>query len=44
MCPPAYLSALSAKIPVVIHEANAKPGLANRLGGRFAKFTGVAFP
>ena len=44
VCPPAYLSALSAKIPVVIHEANAKPGLANRLGGRFAKFTGVAFP
>ena len=44
VCPPAYLSALSAKIPVVIHEANAKPGLANRLGGTFAKFTGVAFP
>ena len=44
VCPPAYLSAFFSKIPVVIHEANAKPGLANRLGGRFAKFTGVAFP
>jgi UDP-N-acetylglucosamine--N-acetylmuramyl-(pentapeptide) pyrophosphoryl-undecaprenol N-acetylglucosamine transferase len=28
---------------VVIHEANAKPGLANRLGARFAARTGVTF-
>nr|WP_130839086.1 undecaprenyldiphospho-muramoylpentapeptide beta-N-acetylglucosaminyltransferase [Corynebacterium neomassiliense] len=29
---PAYLAAKSAGIPVVIHEANARSGLANRLG------------
>jgi UDP-N-acetylglucosamine--N-acetylmuramyl-(pentapeptide) pyrophosphoryl-undecaprenol N-acetylglucosamine transferase len=32
---PAYLAARSMKIPLVVHEANAKPGLANRIGARF---------
>ncbi len=40
---PAYLAARRAGIPVVIHEANARPGLANRLGARFAARVGVAF-
>ncbi len=40
---PAYLAARAAGIPVVIHEANAKPGLANRLGSRWAAAVGVAF-
>lgn len=40
---PAYLAARRAGIPVVVHEANAKPGLANRLGARFTPFVGVAF-
>ncbi|WP_353827945.1 undecaprenyldiphospho-muramoylpentapeptide beta-N-acetylglucosaminyltransferase [Agromyces sp. SYSU T0242] len=40
---PAYLAARSAGIPVAIHEANARPGLANRLGARFAARVGVAF-
>ncbi|WP_430646635.1 undecaprenyldiphospho-muramoylpentapeptide beta-N-acetylglucosaminyltransferase [Agromyces sp. GXS1127] len=40
---PAYLAARGAGIPVVIHEANARPGLANRLGARFAARVGVAF-
>ncbi|MGR2753556.1 undecaprenyldiphospho-muramoylpentapeptide beta-N-acetylglucosaminyltransferase [Agromyces arachidis] len=40
---PAYLAARRAGVPVVIHEANAKPGLANRLGARFARRVGVAF-
>lgn len=40
---PAYLAARRAGVPVVIHEANAKPGLANRLGARFAARTGVTF-
>ncbi len=31
---PAYLAARRAKIPIVVHEANARPGLANRLGAR----------
>ena len=41
---PAYLAARRAGVPVVIHEANAKPGLANRLGARFTTHVGVAFP
>ena len=40
---PAYLAARKLGIPVVIHEANAKPGLANRLGARWASAVGVAF-
>lgn len=40
---PAYLAARRAGIPIVVHEANAKPGLANRLGARFTRFVGVAF-
>ena len=41
---PAYLAARRADLPIVIHEANAKPGLANRLGARFTRRVGVAFP
>lgn len=40
---PAYLAARRAGIPLVVHEANAKPGLGNRLGARFTRFVGVAF-
>ena len=40
---PAYLAARRAGIPVAIHEANAKPGLANRLGARSSGAVGVAF-
>ncbi len=32
---PAYLAARRSRTPLVIHEANAKPGLANRVGVRF---------
>jgi UDP-N-acetylglucosamine--N-acetylmuramyl-(pentapeptide) pyrophosphoryl-undecaprenol N-acetylglucosamine transferase len=32
---PAYLAARRTGTPLVIHEANARPGLANRLGARF---------
>lgn len=32
VCPPAYLAAAAAGIPLVVHEANRRPGLANRLG------------
>ena len=31
-------------IPFVVHEENAKPGLANRLGARTRRAVGVAFP
>ncbi|RFA21095.1 UDP-N-acetylglucosamine--N-acetylmuramyl-(pentapeptide) pyrophosphoryl-undecaprenol N-acetylglucosamine transferase [Subtercola boreus] len=40
---PAYLAARRAKVPMVIHEANARPGLANRLGARFTPYVGIAF-
>lgn len=40
---PAYLAAKQLKVPVVIHEANALPGLANRFGNRFAAAAGKAF-
>lgn len=31
---PAYLAARIRKIPIVVHEANARPGIANRLAAR----------
>ncbi len=33
---PAYLAAHRRRIPVVVHEANPRAGLANRLGARYA--------
>lgn len=41
---PAYLAARRLKVPIVVHEANAKPGLANRLGARWAAAVAVASP
>ena len=41
---PAYLAARSRKLPVVIHEQNARAGLANRLGARWARSVAVTFP
>ena len=41
---PAYLAARRRGVPVVVHEANARPGLANRLGARWAAAVGVTFP
>lgn len=35
---PAYFAARSAGVPIVVHEANAKAGLANRIGARFTPF------
>src|SRR5690625_6322621 len=40
---PAYLAARKLGIPVVIHEQNARPGLANRLGARFADVVALTF-
>ena len=39
---PAYLAAKRRSIPIVVHEANSRPGLANRIGVRLTKhvFTG----
>ena len=41
---PAYLAAAITRTPIVIHEANAKPGWANRLGARFTSHLAVAHP
>jgi UDP-N-acetylglucosamine--N-acetylmuramyl-(pentapeptide) pyrophosphoryl-undecaprenol N-acetylglucosamine transferase len=34
---PAYLAARRHKVQIVVHEANPKPGLANRIGSRLTK-------
>jgi UDP-N-acetylglucosamine--N-acetylmuramyl-(pentapeptide) pyrophosphoryl-undecaprenol N-acetylglucosamine transferase len=41
---PAYIAAKLAGVPIVIHEANAKPGWANRLGATFTQHLAVAHP
>ena len=40
---PAYVAARREKIPLVIHEANALPGIANKVGNRFASAAGKTF-
>ena len=40
---PAYIAAWREKVPLVVHEANAKPGIANRLGSWITSSVGVAF-
>lgn len=40
---PAYLAARRAGVPVVLHEQNARPGLANRLGARWAEAVALTF-
>ncbi len=41
---PAYLAARKAKLPIVVHEGNALPGVANRLGARFTPWVATSFP
>jgi undecaprenyldiphospho-muramoylpentapeptide beta-N-acetylglucosaminyltransferase len=41
---PAYLAARRRGLPVVIHEQNARAGLANRLGARWAREVAITFP
>lgn len=40
---PAYFAARRAGVPIVIHEQNASPGLANRLGARFTTTVATTF-
>jgi UDP-N-acetylglucosamine--N-acetylmuramyl-(pentapeptide) pyrophosphoryl-undecaprenol N-acetylglucosamine transferase len=40
---PAYLAA-RRRVPIVVHEGNALPGLANRLGARFTTHVATSFP
>ncbi|WP_068403280.1 undecaprenyldiphospho-muramoylpentapeptide beta-N-acetylglucosaminyltransferase [Kribbia dieselivorans] len=41
---PAYLAARRRRLPIVIHEQNARAGLANKLGARLTPYVGVTFP
>lgn len=41
---PVYLAARTMGVPVVIHEQNALPGLANKVAARFARLVAVSFP
>ena len=41
---PAYLAARRRRLPLVIHEQNALPGLANKAGARVADRVVVSFP
>lgn len=43
VCTPMYIAAKRRGVPVVIHEANARPGLANRVGARNAAVVATAF-
>lgn len=40
---PAYLAA-KGNVPIIVHEANAKPGLANRVGAQFADAVAITVP
>jgi UDP-N-acetylglucosamine--N-acetylmuramyl-(pentapeptide) pyrophosphoryl-undecaprenol N-acetylglucosamine transferase len=41
---PAYLVARKRHVPIVVHEGNAIPGIANKLGARFTEHVAVSFP
>jgi UDP-N-acetylglucosamine--N-acetylmuramyl-(pentapeptide) pyrophosphoryl-undecaprenol N-acetylglucosamine transferase len=41
---PAYLAGRKRGIPLVVHEGNALPGIANRLGARFTRHVAISFP
>ncbi|MGH7353400.1 MAG: undecaprenyldiphospho-muramoylpentapeptide beta-N-acetylglucosaminyltransferase [Candidatus Rokuibacteriota bacterium] len=41
---PVVVAAWLARVPVVVHEQTAVPGLANRLAGRLARRVAVTFP
>lgn len=40
---PAYLAAYLTRVPLVIHEANALAGIANRIGAKLTKHVAIAF-
>ncbi|WP_445257473.1 undecaprenyldiphospho-muramoylpentapeptide beta-N-acetylglucosaminyltransferase [Nocardioides aurantiacus] len=41
---PAYLAARRRGLPLVVHEGNALPGIANRLGARLTRHVATSFP
>ncbi|MBW1599335.1 undecaprenyldiphospho-muramoylpentapeptide beta-N-acetylglucosaminyltransferase [Streptomyces sp. JJ38] len=41
---PGYLAAKRLGVPIVVHEANARPGLANKIGSRYTRHVAVSTP
>lgn len=41
---PAYAAARAERLPIAVHEQNARPGIANRLAARWTRFVAVTFP
>lgn len=41
---PAYLAARRRHVPIVVHDANVRPGLANRIGALFTRHVFTAHP
>jgi len=41
---PAYLAARKRRVPLVVHEGNTVPGIANKLGARFTEHVATSFP
>jgi len=41
---PAYLAARKRRVPLVVHEGNTVPGIANKLGARFTDHVATSFP
>jgi UDP-N-acetylglucosamine--N-acetylmuramyl-(pentapeptide) pyrophosphoryl-undecaprenol N-acetylglucosamine transferase len=41
---PAYLAARKRRVPLVVHEGNTLPGVANKLGARFTDHVATSFP
>lgn len=41
---PGYLAAKRLGVPIVVHEANARPGLANKIGSRYTRLVAVSTP
>src|SRR5919107_5329906 len=41
---PAYLAARRRGLPLVVHEGNALPGIANKLGARLTRHVATSFP
>ncbi len=41
---PAYLAARRRHLPLVVHEGNALPGIANKLGARLTRHVATSFP
>jgi len=40
---PVILAGYALRIPIVIHESDTKPGSANKLGAKFARYIAIAF-